>query len=447
MMHHKYLAQKSVAIERYQKPFASVNQVVALSGVFNDLNSTDSVFIKPNIVFWSRRAIVPPWGVITTSRVIEDVVCHLKEQGVKQIKIGEGIITMDPQDRETAAHAFETLGYHSLQEKYGVQIVDVFSRPFRPIDFGDGIRLNLSADLLDADVVVSLPVLKTHAQTMVSLSQKNLKGCLDIKSRKRCHSDSPDLDLDSYIARLSCCIPKSCAIIDGIYTLERGPGFNGKARRSNLLIASQDLLAADLVGAAVLGIDPGKVPYLVKACHERGIEASVDTIQIVGAALEDVVQLHEWDFKYSASGDMPIHLEHLGVEGLSFPKYDSSLCTYCAGLTGLIQMAIANAWQGKPFDQVEILTGKMQPPQSSMHHTLLVGKCQVKLNQHHPDIYHPILVPGCPPDLKKLAKGLKEAGIEVDDKIFEHHDMAPALFMDRYEGQNEFSHRYYRVES
>ena len=167
-----------------------------------------------------------------------------------------------PLDRETPAHAFESLGYGKLQKKYGVKCIDVHQRPFEKVDFGGGVELNYNSDILECDFIVNLPVLKTHLQTVVSLGIKNLKGLIDIESRKKCHNTNHGKDLHYYVARLANKIPPSLTVIDGIYSNELGPHFTGNMRRSNLLIASADMLAADMVGAKILGYELSQVPYL-----------------------------------------------------------------------------------------------------------------------------------------------------------------------------------------
>ena len=434
-----------VSIVKYKKSLASVEKAVTLSNALGNLASGDKVFIKPNIVFWSRKSPMPPWGVITTTRVVEDVVKLLKNRGISRIVIGEGTITSNPKDRETAAHAFETLGYNKIADKYGVEVLNLFEKRFRRTDLGDGIFLNIAENLLDADYVVSLPVLKTHAQTVVSLGQKNLKGCLDMESRKLCHSDNMEKDLDFHVARLIKMLPRSCTIIDGIYTMERGPAYTGKARRSDILIASGDMLFADIAGTCVLGIDPASVPHIRMVCEERDVLPSVDSVNIVGESIESVKSYHQWDFPFNKESNLPYNLETKGICGLSFPKYDHSICTYCSELIGPLQVAIGNAWKGEPFDDVEILTGKIQRPAPGMKHTILLGKCQVKLNKNNPDINNPIPVPGCPPKVKQLIKGLKQAGIKVDPSYFDNIEDVPGLFMKRYAGKPEFTQEFYRI--
>lgn len=435
-----------VAIVKYEKPVESVAQAIFLSGALDKLKKGARVFIKPNIVFWSRKVAMPPWGVITTTRVVEDVLKQVIKKEPGEIIIGEGTVTSEPNDKATPAHAFETLGYNSLAKKYNAKIINVFDHEFQQVNLGDGISLNMAKDLLNADFVISLPVLKTHAQTMVSLSIKNIKGCIDMKSRKLCHSADMVNDLDLHVSRLARALPESCTIIDGIYTLERGPGYTGNARRSNIIIASSDLLAADITGAAILGLNPGEVPHLKRCCKEANIIPSMESVEIVGEPVKNMMRRHKWDFPYDKINNLPFILKRLKVKGFSFPKYDHSLCTYCSELMGPIQMAISQAWDGTPFDDVEVLTGKIRRPTPGMKHTILLGKCQVELNKNNKEIKNLILVPGCPPKIDKLISGFRESGIKVDPAVFENLDMAPDLFMQRYKGKSEFSQTFYRSD-
>jgi uncharacterized protein (DUF362 family) len=434
-----------VSIVRYEKPGDSVARAVDLCDGLAGVKPGDRVFIKPNIVFWTKSVPFPKWGVITTTRVIEDVVRLLKDKGVDDLTIGEGIVTGDPRDTETPAHAFETLGYNELKKRYGVKAINVFERPFRKVDLGDGVELSFNRDILDSDLVVDLPVMKTHAQTVVSLGIKNLKGTIDIKSRKRCHNADPVKNLHFHVARLADKMPPILTVIDGIYSNERGPAFDGKLQRTDLLIASTDVLAADLVGAKVMGFDGADVPYLVHAAANRGRPLDLSDVEIRGEDLGQVAQHYEYDFAYANEGRLPLPMAKKGVAGLSYPKYDLTMCTYCSGLNGVILTAIMLAWQGKAFDEVEILTGKVMAPQPGMKHTILVGKCMAQAHKDSPDIEHALVIKGCPPDPMQVVDALHEAGIEVNRAIFENMDKAPGLFLARYQDRPEFDEAFFRA--
>lgn len=434
-----------VAIVRYEKPLESVKKAVDLSQGLNHLPTKAKVFIKPNIVFWTRTTPFPKWGVVTTSRVVEDMVILLKERGVEEITIAEGITTFDPKDRETPAHAFESLGYSILKERYGVKTLNVFERPFKKVDLGAGVVLHFNPDILESDFVVNLPVLKTHAQTVVSLGIKNLKGLIDVASRKKCHSPDTVKDLNYMVARLANKLPPSFTLLDGIYTTERGPFFEGRLRRSNLLVASSDIFSVDKVGAKVLGYEPSQVPYLVHAAQDFKRPLDLSDVEVIGENIDSVASFHEYAFPYTEDGKLPKPLEKLGIKGLSYPQYDSTICTYCSGFTTVMLMAIANAWRGKPWDEVEILTGKRMKPTPGKKKTILLGKCMVQANKNSRDIQEVIEVKGCPPSLQEALKALHQAGIEANPAFFETMDMAAGFFMKRFEGKPEFEESFFKV--
>lgn len=440
------MSKSVVAIVRYEKPLASVKKAVELSNGLQNMPVNAKVFIKPNIVFWTKATLFPKWGVITTSRVIEDMVIILKDHGISDITIGEGIVAA-PKDTETPAHAFNYLGYETLKQRYGVRYINVMERPFEKVDLGDDVFLNFNADIINSDFVVDLPVMKSHNQTVVSLGIKNLKGTIDIPSRKKCHSADPDKDLNFHVARLADKMPPIFTLADGIYTLERGPGFDGKSRRSNLLVASADILSADMVGANVLGHPVESVPYLVHAANNRNRPMDLSDIEVKGEAIDDVASFHAYDYAYSdeADGNMPVPLAKQGIQGLYYRKYDLSMCTYCSALNGLVLTAIRYAWKGESWDGVEVLTGKQMQPTPGMKKTILLGKCMSKLHKDNPDIIAAIPVKGCPPDPKDIVKALRQAGIEADSGLFDQVEMLPGFFMARYQDKPEFDEAFFQV--
>lgn len=438
--------KSKVAIVPYEAPYASVAEAVRLSSGLDHLPAGARVFIKPNIVFWTRSVAFPKWGVITTSRVVHDMVRILKDRGIDDITIGEGTVVYKPKDVETSAHAFETLGYNALKKRYGVKLVNVFERPFEQVALGDGVELKFNTDFLHSDFVINLPVLKTHAQTIVSLGIKNLKGMIDIKSRKKCHSADEHKDLHYMVSKLVRALPPSFTLIDGIYTNERGPAFDGKIRRSNLLVASQDVYAADKVGAHILGYAPPDIPYLVHATREAGKPLDLSDVEIVGEPLDKVSMQLQYTFAYNEDDTLPLPMVKMGIKGISYRKYDLSLCTYCSILTGITLTAVAYAWKGEPWGDVEILTGKMMKPSPGKKKTILVGKCLYDANKNHPNIQNMIAVKTCPPSPEALVQALHKVGVEVNPAVFEHMDKAPGFFMQKYEGKPEFDESLFRVE-
>ena len=123
---------------------------------------------------------------------------------------------------------------------------------------GTGIGI-IAKDVLEADVVVNLAKLKTHAQMLLTLGVKNMFGCVVGLRKPEWHLRA---GTDRHMfARLLVQIYKAVSpamtIIDGILALEgQGPGKSGTPRDLNLLAGSQNAIAADMAISSVLGLDP-----------------------------------------------------------------------------------------------------------------------------------------------------------------------------------------------
>jgi uncharacterized protein (DUF362 family) len=443
-----YMKKMRVAVVRYEKPMESVKKAVQLCDGLAALKPGTKVFIKPNIVFWKMSPVYPKWGVVTTSRVIEDMVLLLKEKGINDITIGEGMV-VGPKDIETPEHAFESLGYGHLKKRYGVQYLNLLSQPYQKTDLGGGVVVKMNTEILSSDFVVNLPVLKTHSQTHVSLGIKNLKGTIDVPSRKKFHGVDQVKDLHYQVARLHEKMPPMFTLIDGIFSNERGPGIDGHIRRLNILVASNDVLAGDFVGAKLLGFEPAAVPHLVHAAANQKRSLDLDTVEVVGENISDLALVHKSKFEFGQDDEgncLPAPLIRRGLRGLSYRQYDLTLCTYCAEMTGHVITAVAGAWKGTPWDKVEVLTGKKMKPTKGMNKTILLGKCMYQAHKKNPDIAEMIAVKGCPPKADDIVKAFHKARIKIDPNPVADPFYMPGLHMKRYKDKPEFDENLFKVQ-
>lgn len=138
-------------------------------------------------------------------------------------------------------------------------------------------------------------------------------------------------------------------------------------------------------------------------------------------------------------------MEMMGIKGLSYYKYDLSLCTYCSALTGTILVAIAKAWKGESWEDVEILSGKSMKPRPGNKKTILFGKCMYKANKDNPHIREMIAIKGCPPNPGSIFRALDRAGIKVDQAVFDNMDKMPGKLSKRYVNRPEFDESFYEV--
>ncbi len=408
------MEKNKVSIVKFNNYRENIRRAIEMCDGLIHLKVSDKVLLKPNLVMWDSVYPFPKYGVITTSVVVEEVVKLLKEYGCSDITLGESSIE-DAELGSGTKEAFEGLGYHHLQAKYGLKRVDFNDGPFTKTDFGD-FSLNIASQVFESDFIINLPVLKTHSQTKVSLGFKNLKGCLDLTSKIRCHNKNTPLN--HYISELGEEISPQLTVIDGIYSLERGPAFNGRAYRSDVIIASRDMFSADVIGCQAIGFTPSEIGYLARHASKNNLPLDTSLIKIIGERLDEISMKLEWDWKWNKDKTAPEALERMGVSGLYYPKYDDTLCSGCAHMTNIMLVLLLGAYKEKPFTGCEFLGGKATLSRGGYDKSFLFGNCAVGLNKNNPAIREAVEIRGCPPGTSEVVQVLNKHGIPASMDMY-----------------------------
>lgn len=430
------MEQKRVSVVKFANNRGNIARAVAEAGGFHNLRPGDRVLLKPNLVMWDSVYPFPKFGVLTSSLLLEEMVKLLREFGCTKITIGEGSIT-DPGIGSDTKSAFSGLGYQVLQDKYGVELVDFNDGPFAEVDF-NGYSLNISQHALETDFLINLPVLKTHSSTKVSLGLKNLKGCLHIRSKMFCHHK--ELSLDSFVSHLADVLKPALTVIDGIYALEKGPVMNGRAYRTDVIIASTDPCAADTVGARILGFDPAEIIHLAEYAKRHAISSA--EIEVVGERLEEVTTLLAWDWDWLPDGSGPDAFARAGITDICFPKYDNTLCSGCSYLNNYLLISLMGAFTRQRFGGMEFLGGKNSRSGGGYSKTFLFGKCAVHANQNNPCVTEAIPIRGCPPAKQEILQVLQSHGIPADDKAYIGYR---ASLYKRYHDNPDFQEDHFQI--
>jgi len=263
----------------------SVRQAVALAGGLEPLiEPGDTVVIKPNLV-WGAA---PDEGYTTDPRVTRAVVQLAQEAGAGKIIIADGAaLYRDGHDaRGATIEAFHLCGYDAdgdmVDDVTGVPLVDLNDAGgldqhhpdlVRQIYLQNGLIWTsywLPNVILDADVLIGVPVLKNHSYAGVTLALKNQFGIppLDIYHQpgsqvfKGALSHGPN-DLGRHIVDLNLARPLDFVVLDGLRGMTDGPIGGALADPPmRLILAGRDAVAVDTVGTLVMGYDPTTVPYL-----------------------------------------------------------------------------------------------------------------------------------------------------------------------------------------
>jgi uncharacterized protein (DUF362 family) len=387
----------TVSLVKFDGSLDSLRRAIELCDGFEKLNKNDRVLIKPNNCF--RHKIMPPYGMVTTSKVIDGVIQLLLEHGCRDISIGEGaIIGIFDELEPYTKQGFKGTGIEKIAKKYGVKLIDFNQGAFHELDLG-GVRVQVSRTALDTDFLINIPVLKTHFQAKVSLGFKNLKGCLSKDSKKRFHISKR---LNTLICLLNEVIKSDLVIIDGIYMLEKGPEtLVGVAHRKDLIVASPDVFECDVVGATILGIDPAQVDYLREFAQRHNRSFDISAIQIKGEDIESLKEQLEWQFEPDKELLTPAK-----ITGLSAPPPGQTLCSACGATLALALSIFGKDNPGMDFGGAALYYGLGLRPERDTQKVFLYGDCAVRSNK---SLQNAIKIEGCPPTLIKTLLALMKA--------------------------------------
>jgi len=238
-----------------------------------NLSFKKPILLKPNYI----NARHPSTGITTDSRVIEGVVIFLRQLGFKQIIIGEGSGHSD------TFEAFRVAGVDIIANRWSLKMVDLNKDNFIEVYPAEPFSLKkvkIARTALNS-TIVSIPKLKIHKLTSVTLSLKNMMGAIIPKGSMHTR------DLNKNIADLCSIIKPSIAVVDGIIAGEVHET-RGNPVEMNIVIAGRDPVAVDAVGSSMMGVPPETVKHLLYA-EQKGLGTrNLNRIKIVGEPINRV---------------------------------------------------------------------------------------------------------------------------------------------------------------
>ncbi|MHB1128341.1 MAG: DUF362 domain-containing protein, partial [Bacillota bacterium] len=371
-----------------------LKQAIDLCNGFANLKPSDRVLIKPNLVIGGEKyKKMIRGGVVINPTVMANLIELLHEHGCKNIIVGEGSVIQKSMGADTKT-AYEYSGIKEILEKEEIPFIDFYDDEQVKVMFGD-LEVEVAKSIMEADFVINIPTLKTHSQCTVSLGIKNIKGAIAFESKKDFHK----FGLHRLISMLPTKIRNDLTIIDGTFALEKGP-VGPFAHPKNVLLASTDLLAIDIVGATLLGYDPAEVEHIKGYAEIVGRSLDMSTVNVVGENPADYVQKLEW---YEEMGGAIFG--GLQVTGCTAQKGGDTLCSGCGFGASYALFQYFRGHKGQEFDGLEICMGgevKCRPESKQVY---LLGKCAIDLNADRTDA---IKVRGCPPPVDKIVEALEK---------------------------------------
>jgi uncharacterized protein (DUF362 family) len=178
----------------------------------------------------------------------------------------------------SADEAFKGHGMPEICKETGAELVNLSTLPSRYIEDsiqGKRVKVQVPDLLVDKiDCFISVPVLKVHVMTTITLSMKNLWGCYPDTMRCLHHKY-----LSRKLTLLTKVIKPKIVLIDGTYALDGHGPMYGESVKADLLIAANNPVVADAFGSTIMGIPVSKVEHIMIAEKEGLGTTNLDAVQ------------------------------------------------------------------------------------------------------------------------------------------------------------------------
>lgn len=240
------------------------------------------VVLKPNLVEFE-----PESSINTNPIVVHAAMEAFRARGAASVRIAEG-----PGHRRNTLDLAEAAGYF--------KIVPQFEELFTDLNLDDVTRVNpsrlfsrmnkvyLPNTALGADLLVSMPKMKTHHWVGATLSMKNLFGVVPGGVYGWPKNVLHWAGIAESIADLHALFPRQFAIVDGIVGMQGNGPIQGVPKKVGVLVAGREPVAVDATCCRIMCIDPMRISYLQLASD--GVEAHISerNIQQIGESIVSV---------------------------------------------------------------------------------------------------------------------------------------------------------------
>jgi uncharacterized protein (DUF362 family)/NAD-dependent dihydropyrimidine dehydrogenase PreA subunit len=248
----------SAALERVLDP---------LGGMRSFISPGQRVFLKVNLLLKAA----PERAVTTHPELVRAVIRAAFQAGAGDVAVGDS-----PGGRNSAGSAravFETSGIAAVCQQEGAR-VSLLDDTVKRVAFEGGLlysAFNLGGEAVDADVLISLPKLKTHGFMMFTGGVKNLFGCIPGLEKAQFHLKVPDREdfAEMLVDLMLACAPE-LTVMDAVIGMEGDGPAGGTPRDVGALLASTDPAALDVIASAIAAFDPMDV-YTNRAAARRGL--------------------------------------------------------------------------------------------------------------------------------------------------------------------------------
>lgn len=280
MRENRKIKEPIVAITKSMMEGKSLEKALDLLPIDQIIKKGDKVIITPNWV----KDNSPKEGVVVGPKTLQKLIQYVKTKEPSAIYIATGSGSIETPDVMT------NVGYDKVIKEENVQFVDMNYGPFIELQLDHPIIKSTPINKIvdEADVIISFTQLKYHEEATVSASIKNIAMGYPPASIHGFPKKSTGIheQLHKFIKSMAKKVPIDLAIISlDKAMIGTGPIFGQAVDTQGLIIASTDPVAADSIGARILGFLPQAVNYLYELYKDGVGEADPIKMTIKGLDL------------------------------------------------------------------------------------------------------------------------------------------------------------------
>jgi uncharacterized protein (DUF362 family) len=263
-----------IAVARGGEPEELIRRALqAFGGLGTFVSKGASVIIKPNICVAYHTY---EYAATTNPFLVGALVKMCLEAGAASVRV------MDTPFGGTAKEAYAISGIQEQVQAAGGEMAYMPGFKYVDVEIPNALKLHKTSifdDVLKTDVLINVPIAKTHSLARLTLGMKNLMGV--IRDRSAMHSS-----LGAKLADLAGRIRPTLTVVDAIRILtNNGPtgGNLDDVKKLDTVIVSQDIVAADSYAATLFGLEPESLDYIA-----AGVQTGLGRSDLKNMRIEEI---------------------------------------------------------------------------------------------------------------------------------------------------------------
>lgn len=325
--------------------------------------------------------MVPPGkGITTHPQVVAAAIDFFREFACTVV------IAESPISGVNTMEAFEATGIAAIARERNCPLLDLDknSPVITKIPNSRAVKnLKICKEIFEFDCIVSIPVIKTHMHTGVTLAIKNMKGCLWRRSKVLLHmlpeiKGCKEKPIDIAIAEMSTVLKPHFSIIDGTICMEGMGPSAGNPNPIDTVIAGEDPFMVDAVTCTLIGIDPTHIPHIRIGAELNKTTIDLNKINIFPSNWKDYISPFE-----TPPTNIAIVYPNITI-------HDKNSCSACqSSLFLFLKQYSKKLLDYFPSEKINIAIGKGNS--NLPEKTICIGNCTFKHKTKG------AYIQGCPP--------------------------------------------------